>query len=525
MAQDVNQGEMDVAAQVRSALVNRISSERYELWIPKSTVWRWSETGLSVVFASDFVCQYARRMFLQEISEVVVGLGVQPTTVDFVVDANLKNLAAQSVVADNPDARPTLGRPMESVDPSKLERTKSVPPTALSLSMTQDSPTNHPQRKLLKASVPSPALAKTNSSRDSKSSELVLREPPASSRRQIRYWESFLAGEANQLASSTASLIVSDPGRFSPIFIHGPTGCGKSHLTAGIAQQFREVRRLRRVVHFTSEQFTNDFTEGLRGGGLPMFRRKYRDVDALLLEDIQFFVGKKSTLNELRYTLDNLIQSGKQILLTSDRPIGDLQGLGTELVSRLSGGLITPIFPLDRALRKQLLERELRAAGVEVHEEVVEEIATRLVGDGRILSGVVNRLIAAANMASGKMTWDTCWNAIFDLVQGTQPIIRLKDIERVVCSTFGLSPDSLQSASKSRTVSQPRMLAMYLARRYTPAAYTEIGEYFGKRRHSTVISAEKTVETWLAEQTATRIGYGMTVRDAIQQVKSQLQVG
>ena len=142
-----------------------------------------------------------------------------------------------------------------------------------------------------------------------------------------------------------------------------------------------------------------------------------------------------------------------------------------------------------------------------------------------MLCGISKRLTAVAALHAQPLGWEQCWQAIGDLVQATQPIVRIADIERAVCSMFGLEPDSLQSANKTRSVSQPRMLAMFLARKYTPAAYKEIGEYFGQRRHSTVISAEKTVTSWLEENTDIRVGRGLTIRDALRHVEAQLQVG
>ncbi|MCA9131902.1 MAG: ATP-binding protein [Planctomycetales bacterium] len=342
---------------------------------------------------------------------------------------------------------------------------------------------------------------------------------------KIDLWEQFVQGSSNQLAWTTANLIVSEPGRLSPVLMHGPNGCGKSHLAAAVAERLRTVKRLRRVVHMSSEQFTNDFMEGLRGGGLPMFRRKYRDVEALILDDIQFFVGKKSTVGELRHTLDNLLRLDKQIVLTADRSLNELQGLGNDLIGRLRGGMVTPLYPLDETTRAEVMRRHFTAVGLEISEDIVEQIASRAAGDGRVLSGIAKRLIAVSSLQTERLTWEQSWNAVFDLVQATQPIVRIVDIERAVCRMFGLEPESLQSANKARRVSQPRMLAMFLARKYTPAAYKEIGEYFGKRRHSTVISAEKTVESWLTEDCSIQVGRGLTVRDALRHVEAQLQVG
>ncbi len=474
MSHDVNQSEKDIAAQVRSALIARISAERYELWIAPETQWSWSNGALSLTFESDFACQLVRRMLGKELTAVLASTAGP--------HAELKMEVGAIVVSEQ---KPYDDLPATIKMPQPAQATSTV---ANSTSVTESE-----QRQ-------------TNS-----------RE----------YWSRFISGACNQLAWTTANMIVSDPGRMTPALFYGPCGVGKSHLLAAVAQQLRTHCRMRRVVHMTSEQFTNDFTEAIKGGGLPIFRRKYRDVEALIVDDVHFLIGKKATLGEFKHTLDILLRSGKQVILTADRSLNDLQGLGSDIVGRLRGGLVSPLMPIDEKTRAALLQREISDAEIEIPAEAVKQIAERTVGDGRVLHGIVKRLIAVASQATAgaALTWDQCWNAVYDLVQATQPVVRLGDIERVVCEVFGLAPTSLQSSSKTRTIAQPRMLAMFLARKYTPAAYKEIGDYFGNRRHSTVISAEKTVEEWLRDNSAMGDARGLTVRDAIRHVESHLQVG
>ena len=488
MAHDVNQSELDVAAQVRSALVETISSERYELWIAEDTQWSWIDGALRIDFKNDFTCQLAKRMLSKDISAAVQGVMGRAAEVYF-------------------DVRPQAEMPLATDSHSTVAQGKTR-----SVSVTVAAP-----HVVAQADSLQPAQPLSQHHRHSQLQQLP--------RQQNELWEQFVQGSSNQLAWTTANLIVAEPGRLSPVVLHGPNGCGKSLLAASVAERLRTVKRMRRVVHMSSEQFTNDFMEGLRGGGLPMFRRKYRDVEALILDDIQFFVGKKSTIGELKHTLDNLLKAGKQVVLTSDRSIGDLQALGSDVVGRLRSGMVTPIFPLDEVTRAQVLTRLFTAAGLGISSDIVSQIASRAAGDGRVLSGIAKRLMAVSSLHAQALTWDQCWNAVYDLVQSTQPVVRIADIERAVCSMFGLEPDSLQSANKTRSVSQPRMLAMFLSRKYTPAAYKEIGEYFGKRRHSTVISAEKTVSGWLSEETPLQVGRGLTIRDAIRRVEAALQVG
>lgn len=489
MAHDVNQSETDVAAQVRSALVEKISSERYDLWIPDSTRWDWRNGTLTLTFGSEFSCQLAKKMLIAEVAQALKSVVTSDAEIQF-------------------DASPTI-----PVAPPT--RTVRMPRAVVSDDTRVSGPVAG-RVGVAKASAEPRASSSCVTGVDARCSK---------SGHEIDLWERVMLGDANRLAWTTANMIVSEPGRLSPVFLYGPHGSGKTMLIGAIAQQLRTVRRLRRVVHMTSEQFTNDFTEGLRAGGLPMFRRKYRDVEALVLDDIQFFVGKKSTLAELKHTIDNLIRLGKQVVVTADRSLNELNQLGTELTGRLRGGLVTPLFPLDQEMRVNLLTRQLETANIEIDQALVDQLAARICGDGRVLTGIVNRLTAVAKLHPEKMTWDTCWNAVYDLVQATQPIVRLGDIERAVCAMFGLEAESLQSQSKMRSVTQPRMLAMFLARKYTPSAYKEIGQYFGRRQHSTVISAEKTVEGWLTENSSLQLGRGITVREAIRNVEAQLQVG
>lgn len=518
--QDTQEYGVQRAQELRTRLTEQIGKDRLDLWIPESTRWSFETETLSLWFDSEFSCQLAQQMLAGELANQLrqlVGASAQLTfsvKEDAPAEVTLEKTASQttseSIAADT--------RSVEST-PSKLTSQRTTPSNDLSpreVALARSSARANPHVK----------IQELDSTCES--------------------WNQFVGGESNQLAWATAKLVVAEPGKISPVLLHGPSGVGKSLLVKAIAEQLRIVQRLPRVVHMTSEQFLNDFTDGLRGGGLPMFRRKYRDVEALILEDIQFFIGKKSSLTEVKHTLDNLLRLGKQVIFTSDRSLNDLQLLGSELVGRIRGGLTTPVFPLDEQTRRTILKREIEADGLAIDDQVVENIANRVTGDGRVLSGIVKRLTATAAITSFveegslspsepaqknepvqrcRLDWDRCWGAIADLVQASKPVVRIVDIDRAVCDMFGLEPESLQSESKIRRVSQPRMLAMFLARKYTPAAYKEIGQYFGRRRHSTVISAEKTVSNWLQENSDLDVGRGMKVRDAIRHVESQLQVG
>jgi chromosomal replication initiator protein len=493
MAQEVIRGEQSVAEQVVSSLIERIGRERFELWVAEDTQWTLADGCLKILFSSDFASKLCRKTLGSEIrlvlDEVAEGQAIE-------VRFGMLPAAKQSAGGENGAIQPA-GQPL------RVAHTPS--PTLPKVAAEQN------------ASVHTTMLKKTSQSLE------ALSQPGSGS--QPGNWGHVIEGESNQMALAALKMALAEPGKVTPIVLQGATGTGKTLLLSSLVQNLRNCRRMRRVIHLTSEQFTNDFTEGLCGGGLPVFRRKYRDVEALLLDDIQFFLGKKSTIAEVRHTVDNLLRCGKLVVLSADRSLNDMEGLGSELLGRLRGGLVVPMFPLNSQMKLAMLEQLTAVAGVNVNSDVLAQLADRIAGDGRLLRGAVHRLAAVASMHQGSLTWEQCWTAVFDLVQAHRPVVRLADIERAVCGMFGLQQDSLQSDRKTRSISQPRMLAMFLARKYTSAAYKEIGDYFGHRRHSTVISAEKTVEQWLQENAKLEGNRSVAVRDAIRHVEAQLQVG
>jgi chromosomal replication initiator protein len=345
-------------------------------------------------------------------------------------------------------------------------------------------------------------------------------------RTQERRWEDWIVGSHNRLATTGAEMVVEKPGRISPLLIHGPHGVGKSHLAVGLAQRLKSTYRYRRVVCLTGEQFTIEYTESARTGGFASFRKKYRDVEVLVIDDVQFLLGKTGTLIELRNTIDMLMRDQRQVILVADRGLHELAGMGTDLFARLSGGMACAIDPMDIATRRQLLGRLCHQQGALVGDEVLGWVSEHCGSDARVLQGIVHRLAAQQRIVGGALSPDDAVRAISDIVRANQPIVRLRDIEKVVCEAFGLQEDVLRAKSKCQSFSQPRMLAMFLARKYTRTALSEIGSYFGNRQHSTVISAQKKVETWLDANEVLQMGRShVPVQEILRSLEVTLQVG
>lgn len=345
-------------------------------------------------------------------------------------------------------------------------------------------------------------------------------------RAKLRTFKTFVEGRSNRLARMSVELAVQQPGQVSPIYIHGPASVGKTHLLEAVLAESQRVAPRNSAVLITAEQFTTEFIQSVRGSGLPNLRSKYRNADLFLVDDLQFLLGKRATIAEFRYTIDTLLRAGKQMVFTGDRPISQLRELGSDLVSRLESGMPCRIEAPELETRLGIVQHMAREMQVGVSDEICRFVASRFTNHARELAGALCRLKAASLAKGEPMTLELAESSLDDLIRDSRRILRLSDIEAAVCETFGLDTESLQSKRRAKAVSHPRMLAMWLARKYTRSALSEIGRYFGNRSHSTVASAKKRVDNWLdcgAELALADRDW--TVDEAIQRVEQHLHAG
>jgi chromosomal replication initiator protein len=359
---------------------------------------------------------------------------------------------------------------------------------------------------------------------------VVVPQPPAppvaSGRRQGLRLADFVVGPSNRMACGAVEMAVARPGEISPLVIHGPSGVGKTHLLEAACERARELHPGITAVCLSAEQFTTAFLQALHGSGLPGFRRSCRNADVLVIDDLQFFVGKKATLLELQHTIDALQRQGRQVVLACDREIDALPDLGPELLTRLRGGMIARILPPDYDVRRGIVASICAGRNLAVPDDVVHYIATSMTRHARELFGAVNRLEATSQMLGLPVSLGMAEEALADLVRSSARSVRIADIERAVCKAFGIESGALQSSRRGRTASHPRMLAMFLARKHTHAALAEIGTYFGRRSHSTVIAAQKAVGEWVASQSRIVLAdAAWDVEEAIRRVEDVLRAG
>jgi len=380
-----------------------------------------------------------------------------------------------------------------------------------------------PERSLQEKAGRSSRLRKRPSPEESAFTFSAAALPSRNGRTLLRFSD-FAVGPCNQLAYTAARTAASHPGHVSPLFLFGPTSVGKTHLLQAICAETRQQHPGLIALYVWAEEFTTGFLEALRGGGLPSFRHKYRHVDVLAIDDIQFLLGKRCTQRELLCTIDTLLREGKQVVLASDRRPEELAEFGEDFIARLQSGIICELKWPDEEIRLPLVHQLCRRLGLELDGHVQEYVAAQVQGHARELLGALRRIQAVAHFRRKSITLELAQEALSDLLRGCARLIRLKDVSDVICDTFGLQPDELAGPSRAQHVTQPRLLAMWLARKYTRAGLNEISRFFGRRSHSVVISAQQKVERWLAEgKLLAKGGHTVAIQELIKELERRLK--
>jgi chromosomal replication initiator protein len=343
-------------------------------------------------------------------------------------------------------------------------------------------------------------------------------------RRPSRRLEEFVAGPGSRLALAAAREMAQTAGAaFNPMVVHGGVGLGKTHLLEGIGHALRRAHPGLNVVQLTAESFTNSFLEAMRTGGLSSFRNRFRGAGALIVDDVHFLAAKRATQDEFLHTFNALIDKGAPIVLSADQHPRLMTKLTDELVTRFLGGMVVKLEAPDQATRRAILQSRAMARGVDVPEAVIAYIAEHLRASVRELEGALHTVIAQAVLTGKRLDLSLAKAALRDTIRHTAQAVALRDVERAVCALFQVTPDALKSDSRARARAYPRMMAMYLARKHTGAAYSEIGRYFGGRNHSTVISAEKKVLGWLRDEQRSSLLPGFeTVADLLADLERSL---
>ncbi|GHT21160.1 chromosomal replication initiator protein DnaA [Planctomycetales bacterium] len=460
--------ETALAEQILLQIKELLGEHRFTLWFSRNTTCRLQNGKVVFFVRHSYTAQYIRLNCLDEIKQAVVKVTGEFKETEFKVEQRKKESAIKNRREE------TGGNAAAS--PSENLQFKSVRSA------------NHPRFKSL---------------------------------------NNFIRGTSNDMAVRAVELALTHPNDINPVYLFGFSGTGKTHLLEGIWGSLKKPGNSRRSaaekdlhkglhndlhlalpvsrnlppLYLTSEQFVTGFVESIRDNGKngKDFRNRFKDISVLLIDDIQFLAGKDATQNEFIAVLDYCVKHGIQIVLTGSKSLHELK-LRSDVIARLESGIACEIELPERELSLKICQQMAADRKLPVNAEICRYIAQRFGGTARYIQGALNRLHAVLLTDEGKnLTLALAEKVLSDVpVLSRQQVVSLPDIEQIVCETFNIGKERLQSRSRTKSVTTPRMLAMYLARKYTQSALSEIGDFFGKMSHSSVISAQKTVEKWVA---------------------------
>ena len=348
---------------------------------------------------------------------------------------------------------------------------------------------------------------------------------PSAKQRRFRNLDDFVIGACNRVAHSAAQSLVEEPEQMPcPLLIHGPVGVGKTHLLEGIYGGLRRSRPDWQVLFLSAEEFTNRFVHAIHTNKLSGFRKQFRECNALLVDDLHFLAKKPATQEEFLHTFDVLQTQDCPVAVTCDCHPRLTEQFLPELADRLAGGAVWGLTPPERGTRLDLLRHKtLAPERAPMPADVLEFLADQLRGNVRELEGALYSVWHFARVQGRPVNLELAREALGDVLRHSVRLVQLADVEEAVCSTLRLEPKLLQSKKRGWMVSHPRMLAVYLARKHTTATYTEIGQHFGGRNHSTAVAGEKKVRDWLKNKTSLNFGQrSLTAPEVLERIEREL---
>jgi chromosomal replication initiator protein len=330
-------------------------------------------------------------------------------------------------------------------------------------------------------------------------------------------FETFVVGNNNNFAHAAALAVAQAPGKsYNPLFLYGGVGLGKTHLLHAIGQYVTHHQKISRVAYVSSEKFTNEYIDAIQNNLLVKFRKKYRQTDVLLIDDIQFLSGKERIQEEFFHTFNALHEAHKQIVLTCDRPAGEIQNLEHRLVSRFEWGLVTDLQPPEIETRVAILRKKEKCMGVELPDEIINFLAARIRSNIRRLEGALIRVASYASLTGKKMTVEMVDALLHDVLhEEGRFTVNIETIQKRVAEHFDIRLADMTSKRRPENIAFPRQIAMFLSRQLTESSLNAIGEAFGGRDHGTVLHACRLVKD--------RMEVDPSVRQVVSYLEKQLQ--
>lgn len=376
-------------------------------------------------------------------------------------------------------------------------------PLSLVLSLPDSQPENS-------VNTPATKIQQTPARQNSKSDQSRLNP--------LFTFSNFVTGKANQLARAAAIQVAENPGTaYNPLFVYGGVGLGKTHLIHAIGNKIIERSPSKKVIYLSSDAFTVEFIEAVQGDRINEFSAFYKGMDVLIIDDIQFLVGKEKTQDLFFQIFNSLHQSGKQIILSSDKPPKDLKGLNERMISRFSWGLSADIQPPDFETRIAILKNKSESYGISLSNDIFEYIAHNITSNIRELEGCLIKLLANSSLNSKEINFDLVKQTVREISTNKQVNISIDYITKVVCEFFNVEENKVREKNRRKEVVLARQVAMYLSKRLTKSSLKTIGLHFGGRDHSTVIHAHSSIEELIKED--------LQLADIINSLKNKIELG
>lgn len=331
-------------------------------------------------------------------------------------------------------------------------------------------------------------------------------------------FENFIKGEGNQLARAAAYAVSENPGKttFNPLFMYGGVGLGKTHLMHAVGNKILQNFPNKKTIYLSSDIFTVQFVEAIQNNKINEFSALYKSMDVLIIDDIQFLIGKEKTQDLFFHIFNTLHQSGKQVILSSDKPPKDLKGLNERLISRFQWGLTADIQPPDFETRIAILKNKSKSYGIDLSNEIIEFIAHNITSNIRELEGCLIKLLANASLNSKEIDFELTKRTVKEIATGRQVDISIDFITKVVCDYFKVEENKVREKNRKKEVVIARQVAMYLSKKMTRSSLKTIGLHFGGRDHSTVIHAYNNVERIMGDD--------FQIRESVDSIRNKIEI-
>ncbi len=485
-------------ARLTQAIQQKVGAQRYQVWFTNSTRFDLKHDALEIAVPNDFISEWIGTHFsrtIQEAAQEVMGhtMPVRFNVMPQLFDAAGKSMAvAATNVSTATVAAGRAGPQRDRYVAGAVDRTVKPIDFTPRHGNHDDAPPKGPTS--LGARMASTATPRIVA--EVKPSDLPASTFAGAGRNRLRHdLETFIVGASNQLAYNAALYVAEFPGaQYNPLFLHGNCGLGKSHLLQGLCRKFAEFHPSKKWAYLTGEEFTNEFLLALRHNRVDAFRRKMRELDLLVIDDVHFLSGKKATQEEFLHTFNAIEAMGRQVVLASDEHPKLIAEFGESLINRFVSGMVVRIDAPNYAMRCELLRAMSLRNRINLSEPVVDWVAKRVTQNVRELEGAITRISAHTRLTGRPADVTLTQEALGDLDRQLVAPVRPEQVLSSVCNFFGLEMRELMSGRRQRTISLARSVAMFLVRKTSKLSFPEIAMKMGKRNHSTVISACRRIE-------------------------------